>query len=109
MWMRRVACSMTKCAYSRCQADCEGTARLSRLRAAIEAGADPAALVESVNAAQEQRAAAQAEFRVLKPEPARLTDANVYAMVDDLGDVGASLPGRTRTECARSTTTCAWR
>jgi hypothetical protein len=65
--------------------------RLSRLRAAIEAGADPAALVESVNAAQEQRAAAQAELRVLKPDPARLTDAEVYAMVDALGDVGDSL------------------
>ena len=65
--------------------------RLSRLRAAIEAGADPAALVESLNAAQEQRAAAQAELRVLTPDPARLTDAEVYAMVDSLGDVGAAL------------------
>jgi hypothetical protein len=67
--------------------------RLSRLRAAIEAGADPAALIESLNAAQEQRAAAQAELRVLKPDPTRLTDAEVYAMVDALGDVGASLNG----------------
>ncbi len=65
--------------------------RLSRLRAAIEAGADPAALVESLNAAQEQRAAAQAELRVTKPDPARLTDAEIYAMVDSLGDVGAAL------------------
>ena len=65
--------------------------RLSRLRAAIEAGADPAALVESLNAAQEQRAAAQAELRVTKPDPARLTDADIYAMVDSLGDVGAAL------------------
>jgi hypothetical protein len=65
--------------------------RLSRLRAAIEAGADPAALVESLNAAQDQRAAAQAELRVTKPDPARLTDAAIYAMVDSLGDVGAAL------------------
>ena len=28
---------------------------------------------------------------MLKPDPARLTDAEVYAMVDALGDVGASL------------------
>ena len=83
--------------------------RLSRLRAAIEAGADPAALVESVNAAQEQRAAAQAELRVLKPDPARLTDAEVYAMVDALGDLGDSLTRANPDRCARSTTTCAWR
>ncbi len=42
--------------------------RLSRLRAAIEAGAGPAALVESLNASQEQRAAAQAELRMLEPD-----------------------------------------
>ena len=54
-------------------------------------GADPAALVESLNAAQEQRAAAQAELRVTKPDPARLTDAEIYAIVDSLGDVGAAL------------------
>jgi hypothetical protein len=65
--------------------------RLSRLRTAIEAGADPAALVEPLNAAQEQRAAAQVELRVTKPDPARLTDAEIYAMVDSLGDVGAAL------------------
>jgi hypothetical protein len=65
--------------------------RLPRLRAAIEAGADPRPLVESLNAAQEQRAAAQAELRVTRPDPARLTDAEIYAMVDSLRDVGAAL------------------
>ncbi len=67
--------------------------RLSRLRAAIEAGAGPAALVESLNASQEQRAAAQAELRMLEPDPTRLTDAEVYAMADALGDIGAALNG----------------
>jgi hypothetical protein len=65
--------------------------RLSRLRAAIEAGADPAALIESLNAAQEQRVAAQAQLAAAKPDPAELSAAEVYAMVDSLGDIGASL------------------
>lgn len=65
--------------------------RLSRLRRAIEAGAEPEALIESLNAAQAQRTAARAELSVLKDGPALLTDAEVYAMLDEIGDVGAAL------------------
>jgi site-specific DNA recombinase len=64
---------------------------LSRLRAAIEAGADPEALIESLNKAQQKRAAAKTETAAAKPEPWELTRAEVHAMVDTLGDVGASL------------------
>ncbi|MGH3982166.1 MAG: hypothetical protein ACRDST_05635 [Pseudonocardiaceae bacterium] len=42
--------------------------------------------MEAINDAQAQRAAAQAEL-----EGAPATDAEVYAMIDSLGDVGASL------------------
>jgi DNA invertase Pin-like site-specific DNA recombinase len=61
-------------------------ARLRRLRAAIEAGVDPVALVESINAAQAERMAARAE---LDNSPIRtgLDVAEVYAMVDSYGDV----------------------
>jgi hypothetical protein len=53
-------------------------------------------LVDAINEAQAQRAAARAE---LDGAPARteVTDAEVYAMIDSLGDVGAALtnvPGR---------------
>jgi hypothetical protein len=61
-------------------------ARLRRLRAAIEAGVDPEALVEGINAAQSERAAARAE---LDNTPVRESAdmAEVYAMIDSFGDV----------------------
>lgn len=65
-------------------------ARLRRFQAAIEAGVDPAALVEAINEAQAQRAAARAELDGT-PAPNALTEAEVYAMIDSLGDVGAVL------------------
>lgn len=43
--------------------------RLSRLRRAIEAGAEPEALIGSLNAVQAQRTAARAELSVLKGGP----------------------------------------
>lgn len=63
---------------------------LRRLQDAIKAGANPAALVEAINAAHEQREAARNE---LANTPARetLTAAEVHAMIDSLGDVGAAL------------------
>jgi hypothetical protein len=85
---RRTDRSSDRDAVKRRLADAE--TRLSRLRAAIEAGADPAALVESLNAAQEQRAAAQAELAIAKPDPWELSEAEIYAMIDSLGDVGAA-------------------
>jgi hypothetical protein len=44
-----------------------------------------------LNAAQEQRAAAPAELAVVRPDPWDLSESEVYAMVDSLGDIGASL------------------
>ncbi|MGH4020599.1 MAG: recombinase family protein [Pseudonocardiaceae bacterium] len=68
----------------------EAEARIHRLQAAIEVGVDPAALVEAINAAQAQRAAARAELDGA-PTPSALTEAEVYAMIDSLGDVSAVL------------------
>lgn len=64
--------------------------RLRRLRAAIEAGADPAAFVEAINEAQEQRASARAHLDGT-PAPESLTKAEIHAMIDSLGDVGEAL------------------
>ncbi len=68
----------------------EAEAKLRRFRTAISAGVDPAALVEAINEAQAQRAAAQGE---VDSAPARnpLTEGEVYAMIDYLGDVAASI------------------
>ncbi|HEY0695075.1 MAG TPA: zinc ribbon domain-containing protein [Kribbella sp.] len=65
--------------------------RLRRLKDAIEAGADPGALVESINEAQAQRAAARAELNAAGPGPTLLSGAEVYAMIDSFGDVGEAL------------------
>jgi recombinase-like zinc beta ribbon protein len=68
----------------------DAEARLRRFQAAIASGVDPAALVDVINEAQAQKAAARAELDDTPP-PNLLTDAEVYAMVDSLGDVGAAL------------------
>lgn len=65
-------------------------AKLRRLRSPIEAGVEPAALVESINDAPAQRAAARAELDAA-PAPNLLSPAEVYAMIDSLGDVGREL------------------
>jgi hypothetical protein len=71
-------------------ADAEASIR--RFQAAIEAGIDPAALVDAVNRALAQRDAARAELDN-EPVPHGLNEAEIRAMVDYLGDVGASLNG----------------
>jgi hypothetical protein len=72
-------------------------ARLQRFQNAISAEVDPSALVEGINRAQADRAAAQAEL-MKAGEPAGLGEAEVYAMIDSLGNIGAALadgqPGR---------------
>ncbi|WP_433279552.1 recombinase zinc beta ribbon domain-containing protein [Pseudonocardia xinjiangensis] len=68
----------------------DAEARLRRFQAAIASGIDPAALVDAINEAQAQRVAARAELDGT-PAPNMLTDAEVYAMVDSLGGVGAAL------------------
>ncbi|MBO0873321.1 MAG: hypothetical protein J2P19_07995 [Pseudonocardia sp.] len=60
------------------------------MRDAIEAGIDPAALVDAVNEAQTQCVAARAEMEGTRaPGLARV--AEVYARMDSLGVVGATL------------------
>jgi hypothetical protein len=66
------------------------TAALRRFQAAIAAGIDPTAIVDAVNEAQAQRAAAEAELETL-PSASRIGRAEVYAMIDSLGDVGTQL------------------
>lgn len=68
----------------------DAEARLRRFQNALAAGVDPAAVVEAVNDAQAQRAAAQAELDNAAPSDI-LDAAEVYAMIDALGDVGRAL------------------
>jgi hypothetical protein len=65
---------------------------LKRFRNAIKAGVDPAALVEAINEAQASRAVAQAEL-VDVPTGRGFEGAEIHAMIDALGDVGAKLAG----------------
>ena len=64
--------------------------RLRRLRTAIEAGVEPDALVEAINDAQAQRAAARAELE-RAPERTTANVAEVYARIDSLSDRGRAL------------------
>ncbi|NUT49851.1 MAG: recombinase family protein [Saccharothrix sp.] len=68
----------------------DAEAQLSRYQQAIKAGVDPAALVEVINEAQAARAAARAELAKVK-SGGRFDAAEVYAMIDSLGDIGATL------------------
>lgn len=70
----------------------DAEARLRRFQDAIAAGIDPGAVVDVMNDAQAQRAAARAELDG-SPTPDAATDAQVYAMIDSLGDVGEALTG----------------
>jgi hypothetical protein len=65
--------------------------RLRRFQDAIAAGADPAAVVEPMNQAQAERAAAQAEIDAAPTNGTALDVAEVHAMIDALGDIGATL------------------
>jgi hypothetical protein len=67
----------------------DAEARIRRHQAAIEAGVDPMALVEVINAAQAERAAARAEL-----DAHAVTDAEIYAMIDSLGAIDAALNSR---------------
>ncbi|GAA1337421.1 recombinase family protein [Saccharothrix algeriensis] len=64
--------------------------QLSRYQQAIKAGVDPAALVEVINEAQAAREAARAELAKVRSS-GKLDAAEVYAMIDSLGDIGAAL------------------
>jgi len=65
-------------------------AHMNRFQEAIKAGIDPAALVEAMNEAQAARAAARAELEGT-PAPNTISDAEIYAAIDSLGNVGAVL------------------
>ena len=47
-------------------------------------------MVDAINAAQNERAALKAKLEHA-PTPSTLTDAEIHAMIDSLGDVGAAL------------------
>jgi DNA invertase Pin-like site-specific DNA recombinase len=70
----------------------EAEAKLGKFQAAIVAGIDPKALVEAVNSAQAERAAAKAELESDRM-PGGIADAEIWAMIDSLGDVGTALAG----------------
>jgi hypothetical protein len=74
--------------------------RLRRLQAAIEACVDPVALVQGINEAQAERAPAQAELQNTSV-PEALSDAEIRAMIDSLGDVGAALAQAKPTSLSR--------
>jgi hypothetical protein len=54
------------------------------------AGVDPSAVKDAINAAQAEREAAHAEVEAVPPST-RLEAAEVYPMIDALGDVGGAL------------------
>jgi hypothetical protein len=68
----------------------QASTKLRRLQEAIKAGVNPAAVVDAINDAQAELEAAQAEA-ALRPEARVITRAEVYAMIDYLGNVGAAL------------------
>ena len=51
---------------------------------------NPTALVEPINAAEAQGAAAKAELKNL-PEPSQVTAAEIYPRIDMIGELGISL------------------
>ncbi|MFI7680924.1 hypothetical protein [Actinophytocola sp. NPDC049390] len=65
-------------------------AEIRRFQADIAADIDPTALVEAINTAQAKRAAVQAEINNT-PAPNLMEAAEVYARIDSLGDVPATL------------------
>jgi O6-methylguanine-DNA--protein-cysteine methyltransferase len=64
--------------------------RLRRLQQAIEAGANPAALVDALNRAEEERQAARDDLDRI-PAGRVLSHTDIATMIDELGDVGHAL------------------
>ncbi|WP_338073239.1 zinc ribbon domain-containing protein [Kibdelosporangium phytohabitans] len=71
----------------------DAEAKLKRFQAAVEAGIDPFALVEVINQAQAERAAARAELDNA-PAPDDFTAADIYARLDSMTDVAEVLTGK---------------
>lgn len=70
----------------------DANTRLRRLQDTIAAGVDPAALVEPLNQAQAARKAAEARLKNVDARDV-ITEAEIYAMIDSLGDVSKALSG----------------
>ncbi len=68
----------------------DAEAKLRRHQAAIEAGVDPAAIVDAINQAQAERAAAGAELNA-RPAAQLLTRQDVEAMINSMEDVSEAL------------------
>ncbi|MFE9789561.1 hypothetical protein ACFYO7_29705 [Nocardia salmonicida] len=66
--------------------------RIGRHLAAIEAGIDPHVVVEALNSAQADKAAAQVELNNV-PAAQRFTEKEVRKLIESLGDVGLVLAG----------------
>jgi hypothetical protein len=64
--------------------------RIRRLQQAIEAGANPVALVDALNRAEEERQAARNDLDRI-PSAYTLNCADIAVVVDELGDVGQAL------------------
>jgi hypothetical protein len=73
----------------------EAEATLRRFHEAIAAGVDPTAVVEPINRARAELDAALACLAHPEQQPELYTEAQIRAMVDELGDIGAVL-GRAR-------------
>ncbi|MGH3897179.1 MAG: recombinase family protein, partial [Pseudonocardiaceae bacterium] len=70
----------------------DADARLRRHQTAIEAGVDPAAIVDAINQAQAERTAARTELNE-KPTTQLLTRQDIEAMINSMGDVSETLTG----------------
>jgi DNA invertase Pin-like site-specific DNA recombinase len=62
-------------------------AKLDRYQAALDAGADPAAVAEWTRAVRKQRDAAVAAATVAKGAPTQLIESEIAAIIDRLGDL----------------------
>ncbi|WP_114755922.1 recombinase family protein [Nocardia pseudobrasiliensis] len=72
----------------------EAEAKLDRHRTALEAGVDPAVLVDAINAAQAEKTAAQAELDRM-PQIVRLSALEFEKLIDSYGDIAAVLDAGT--------------
>jgi site-specific DNA recombinase len=75
-------------AAGRTLAECD--ARLARYREALDAGTDPTVVAGWIGQVQAERKAAEEELRRRRP-PAKLTEAEIRAMVESLADLVGAL------------------
>ncbi|WP_310994495.1 recombinase family protein [Amycolatopsis sp. CM201R] len=78
----------------------DAEARLQRYQAAIAAGVEPDALVDPINQAQAERAAAKAQIESV-PADSTVSRAEIYARIDALGDVCGTLADATTAGLSR--------